>query len=561
MQAVHLITAKISPLDIFNNFENYMRLINRYNKSGIIVLPPLSFSGFNIENLKDNEAFLAANLKTVLYMKNAGIKNLVVFSVVLKIKQKIVNAYFFVKEGKILNVSLDKSDNAILNFDKINIKSIQLFSEKINVSDNLDFEDHDICMHYSNNIKDTSIVIYPLFKKELAGENYSSLQKFSSIKNCAVLFIGNGYFDGSDNCIYSSDKIFIKNGTILDISKTFEKREILTVDLNDSKNAVSLKQDPNIQKKDFFILNDSECQKIFNILTYGVATRLKNTKTQTVVIGVSGGSDSVLSLMILVNAFKLLNLDIKNIRAVTLPGFATSKRTFNNAKILIESLNVTGENYDISNLVYNHLADIENIEENIVYENAQARMRTLILMNLANKYNGMMIGTGDMSEMALGFCTFGGDQMSMYCLCGGIFKTTVLTLLKYLADHADNPDIKNCLLDVLATPISPELKKNVKSEDIVGNYYLNDYFLYKFVTEKKSPKQIFSEAVKIFKLPKKQVLYWLKNFIERFFKNAYKRNCSPDCVQVFETFIYNDGFKICSDASYNAFIKELDDFK
>ncbi|MCL1901611.1 MAG: NAD(+) synthase, partial [Firmicutes bacterium] len=148
---------------------------------------------------------------------------------------------------------------------------------------------------------------------------------------------------------------------------------------------------------------------------------------------------------------------------------------------------------------------------------------------------------------------------SMYCINGGIFKTTVLTLIKYLADKESNTAIKNCLLDVLDTPISPELKKNVKSEDIVGNYFLNDYFLYKFVTEKKSLKQIYLDARKIFRLKKEKILYWLKNFIERFFKNAYKRNCSPDCVQVFETFIYNGGFKICSDASYNAFIKELED--
>jgi len=268
-----------------------------------------------------------------------------------------------------------------------------------------------------------------------------------------------------------------------------------------------------------------------------------------------------LSLLVLVNAFKVLKLDLKNIRAVTLPGFATSKRTFTNANILIDNLNVSSENYDISNLVNIHLKDIGNTEENVVYENAQARMRTLILMNLANKYNGIMIGTGDMSETALGFCTFGGDQMSMYCINGGIFKTTVLTLIKFLADKESNLAVKNCLLDVLDTPISPELKKGVKSEDIVGSYFLNDYFLYKFVTEKKSPKEIYLDAKKIFRLKKEKILFWLKNFIQRFFKSAYKRNCSPDCVQVFDTFIYADGFKLCSDASCNAFIKELEEIE
>ncbi|MCL1901976.1 MAG: NAD(+) synthase, partial [Firmicutes bacterium] len=365
-------------------------------------MPPLSFSGFNIESLKNNEAFLAANLKTVLYMKNAGFKNLVIFSVVLKIKQKIVNAYFFIKEGRILNVSLDKSDNDVINFDKVNVSSIKLFSEKLAVSDTFSFENYNICMHYAKEIKDSSIVIYPLFKKELLEENHYYLQDFSKAKNCTVLCAGNGYFDGSDNCIYSSEKIFIKCGEILDISKTFERREILNADLESKTvNAVQIEQIN--KKKDVFTLNDLECQKIFNILTYGVATRLKNTKIQTAVIGLSGGSDSVLSLLVLVNAFKVLKLDLKNIRAVTLPGFATSHRTFNNAKILIDNLGVFGENYDIANLVNTHLKDIQNTEENVVYENAQARMRTLILMNLANKYNGIMIGTGDMSETALGF--------------------------------------------------------------------------------------------------------------------------------------------------------------
>jgi len=208
----HLITAEIKPLDIFNNLENYSKQINRINTSGIIVLPPLSFCGFNIESIKSNEAFLAANLKTILHIKNAGFKNLIIFSAVLKIKQKIVNAYFFVKEGKILNVSLDKSDNPFINFDKINIGSIKLFSEKIAVCDNFNFEGYDICMHYSKAIPNFGVVIYPLFKKELLEENYGALQEFSKTKNCTVLCIGDGYFDGSDNCIYNSDKIFIKCG-------------------------------------------------------------------------------------------------------------------------------------------------------------------------------------------------------------------------------------------------------------------------------------------------------------------------------------------------------------
>jgi len=558
MLKAHLVTADIKPLDIFNNFENYLKIIKKINDNGIIILPPLSFCGFNIESVKNGETFLNANLKTILDIKSANIKNLVIFSSVIKIKQKILNAWFFIKEGKILNVSIDKKNNGIINFDKLNIKSLELFNETVNISDNFHLENFNICMPYSKNIGEKSVVIYPLFKKELVEQDYYALQRFSVSKICAVLAIGDGYFDSSQNCVYSSDKIYIKNGNIASISTTFEKREILSADLGIDENPLPIKKPAGKKEKDFYVLDGEKAQKAFNILTYGVMARLKNTNTLNAVIGLSGGSDSVLSLMVLVNAFKTLKLDLKNIHAVTMPGFATSRRTFNNAKILIENLSITGENFDITNLVKIHLDDINNVGENIVYENAQARMRTLILMNLANKYNGIMIGTGDMSEMALGFCTFGGDQMSMYCANGGMPKTAVLSLIKFLATNSGNEKIKNCLLDVCATPISAELKKDVKSEDIVGDYSLNDYFLYKFATEKKPVKEIYSDACKTFNLEKSRILYWLKNFITRFFNNAYKRNCMPDCVQVFETFIYGGGFKICSDARPGIFLEELE---
>lgn len=563
----HLLTADIIPLNIAQNFEEYKRLVLKIEDDGIIVLPPLSFTGFNGLSMFGMEFFIEASVNASInfaeFFKDK--KNLIILGSPLLINGKTVNAYFFIKSGKILNISLDKTNNPFYKFDIIkNLKSIVINNEEIKIADCVNTEGKNICLYYSKKILKESLIIYPLLEKQLLNSSekriYSALN-LSYKHNACVAVVGGGFYDSSTSCVISSDKIIANNGNLLKFSGTFDNENIIDfcMDLNEEK--CNPKKIEGNSIKDFFVpKNNSECEEILNILTRGLATRLKNTGIKCITLGVSGGSDSVLSLMIAVKAFRELNLPLTNIITMTLSGFGTTSRTFNNAVNLIKELKVKYINLDIVNSVKLHLQEISHNKEDVVFENAQARERTQILMDIANKYNGMMIGTSDMSEIALGFSTFGGDHLSMYNVNAEIAKTTVLALLKYLSKISDNKIIKTCLEDVAATPVSPELRTEpVKSETVIGSYELNDYFLYKFITKKMSPLKIYEDAViTLTDYTKDEILFWLKNFFKKLFKGQFKRNCAPDSVQVFETSLNYKNFEMVSDAGVTAILEELE---
>ena len=281
---------------------------------------------------------------------------------------------------------------------------------------------------------------------------------------------------------------------------------------------------------------------ILNIQSKGLEKRLVHSNAKTAVIGVSGGLDSALALLVTVRAFKSLGKDLKDIIAVTMPGFGTTKKTKSNSVKLMEALGVTVEEISVGKTVNSHFKDIGHNPEdrNVTYENAQARMRTLVLMDLANDNSGLVIGTGDLSELALGWATYNGDHMSMYGVNAGVPKTLVKHLVAYEADKLGG-ELKKTLTSILNTEISPELLPpdkdgNIaqKTEDLVGPYELHDFFLYYFVRCGFEPDKILYIACKTFEgeYTEETIKKWLKTFIKRFFAQQFKRSCMPDGVKV-----------------------------
>ena len=312
------------------------------------------------------------------------------------------------------------------------------------------------------------------------------------------------------------------------------------------------------------------CQTIFNIQTQGLAKRMKHINSNFLTIGISGGLDSTLALMVCIMAMDMLKLNRKNISAISMPGFGTSNRTKSNAKKLASSLGVTYKNIPIEKSVKQHFLDIDhdpNVSD-VVYENAQARERTQILMDIANKTGGIVIGTGDLSELALGWCTYNADQMSMYGVNAGVPKTLVSYIITWLAEDVYDGEVSNVLKDIADTPISPELlppdeKGEIaqKTEDRIGPYILHDFFLYYAIRCHFSPGKVYFLAKIAFKenYDDKNILKWLKLFYSRFFSQQFKRSCMPDGIKVGSISLSPRGdWRMPSDASVQIWINELE---
>ncbi len=315
---------------------------------------------------------------------------------------------------------------------------------------------------------------------------------------------------------------------------------------------------------------DSRSAEIVDIQATGLAQRLKATRCRTLVVGISGGLDSTLALLVAVRAFDRLGLDRSGIVGVTMPGFGTTGRTRSNALVLMEALGVTSREIPIAKAVEQHFADISHDPElrDITYENSQARERTQILMDLANELGGMVLGTGDLSELALGWATYNGDHMSMYGVNSSIPKTLASHLVRWFAGRADAEEMRRALLDIVDTPISPELLPAdtsgdiaQKTEDLVGPYELHDFFLYYMLRYGFSPKRIFLLARAAFpERPAKEIVHWLRTFCRRFFNQQFKRSCLPDGPKVGSVCLSPRGdWRMPSDASAALWLAECDD--
>lgn len=287
----------------------------------------------------------------------------------------------------------------------------------------------------------------------------------------------------------------------------------------------------------------ASCEEIFNIQVLGLARRLEHIRCKNVVVGISGGLDSTLALLVCVRTFNKLGLDLKGIHGITMPGYGTTDRTHDNAVALMTQLGITQREISIVKAVEQHFADIGHDADihDTTYENSQARYRTMVLMDIANQVGGIVIGTGDLSELALGWATYNGDHMSMYGVNVSIPKTLIRHLVQYVADYQVGKEARQTLMDIIDTPISPELipadengEIKQKTEDLVGPYELHDFFLYHFLRFGFSPEKILFLANRAFELlyDEETIRHWLNIFLRRFFQQQFKRSCLPDGPKV-----------------------------
>lgn len=330
----------------------------------------------------------------------------------------------------------------------------------------------------------------------------------------------------------------------------------------------SIPSHPFVPSEDKII--DERCEEIINIQVAGLARRLDATYTKHLVIGISGGLDSTLALLVATKTFDRLGLDRKGIIGVTMPGFGTTDRTYTNALSLMAALGITIKEISIADAVTQHFKDIDHdiSVHDVTYENSQARERTQILMDIANQTGAMVLGTGDLSELALGWATYNGDHMSMYGVNAGIPKTLVRYLVRWFATHAATESERETLMDIVDTPISPELipadeHGNIKqkTEDLVGPYELHDFFLYYTLRYGFTPRRIFMMACKAYEgvYNRDTIKHWITTFFRRFFNQQFKRSCMPDGPKVGSVCLSPRGdWRMPSDASSKLWLKECE---
>ena len=404
-----------------------------------------------------------------------------------------------------------------------------------------------------------------------------------------------GEGESTTDVVYSGHHLICENGTVLAEAKRFvndviyadmdvkrleaERRKMTTFFEEESEEyrsvpfvlPVEVNQITRKFPKNPFVPSSREerekrCDEILSIQSMGLKKRLEHTNCKHAVVGISGGLDSTLAVLVTVRAFDMLNIPRENIICVTMPCFGTTDRTYQNAVSLIRELGASLKEVNIEKAVRQHFKDIEHEEDvhDVTYENSQARERTQILMDIANKYNGMVIGTGDMSELALGWATYNGDHMSMYAVNCSVPKTLVRYLVLYYAETVENKELSDVLMDVLDTPVSPELLPPVdgvisqKTEDLVGPYELHDFFLYYMLRFGFPKAKLYRMAKLTFAgdYDDETIQKWLDKFYWRFFSQQFKRSCLPDGPKVGSVAVSPRGdLRMPSDASVNIWQK------
>lgn len=414
---------------------------------------------------------------------------------------------------------------------------------------------------------------------------------------CGYVYAGASVYESTTDLVFSGATVIAENGAVIAEGKRFQRENVLTIADIDVEKLNTLRQknmsfessDDSYYNDEPFINNENNdlkyrfvdphpfvpsdksqvrerCEEIFAIQSAGLAKRLEHVGSSGAVVGISGGLDSTLALLVCCEAMKLLGRPNSDILGITMPGFGTTDRTYNNAVDLMKSLGVTIKEISIKDACIQHMKDIEHDPDikDITYENTQARERTQILFDMANKHGKLLVGTGDLSELAMGWCTYNGDHMSMYGVNASVPKTLVRYLVEYVADISDE---KTALIlrDVLDTPVSPELlppdengKIAQKTEENIGPYELHDFFLYNFVRCGFTKEKLQKLAEKAFdgKYGSEEISKWLTVFIKRFFISQFKRSCIPDSPKVGSVSLSPRGdWRMPSDASFEEFLK------
>lgn len=598
--------AFVNKLHLGNPKENAKEIIKGITEGikkevAILLTPELSLTGYTCGDMFLQDKLLKESLSALEEVKTATKDKdiTVLVGIPLEIDNELYNCATVLENGKILGV-IPKT--FIPNYNEFyearwfssskNLKrnKINLLGEEVPVSTNLLFRENEICFAVeicedlwtvnppsnSHSQAGANIIFNLSSSNEGIGKheyrkNLVSMQSAKTIS--AYIYASSGPGESSSDILFGGASMIYENGSLLAENKRFTfENNLITADIDIKKlqndrlknksymaNAkleeyltvpVFLKDSKKLERvyKEYpfvpsnILERKKRSEEILDIASTALARRLMTLNYPKCVIGMSGGLDSTLAFLIIIRALKKLNRDATDILGITMPGFGTTSRTYDNACNLVKEYGGVLKEISIKEACLVHLKDI-GLDENdrsVAYENAQARERTQILMDVANKENGIVIGTGDLSELALGWCTYNGDHMSMYAVNSSIPKTLVRYLVEYVKEEETGKK-KEILEDILNTPISPELlppdklgNMLQKTESTIGPYVLHDFFLYHFLRYGAEPKKLLYIAINTFKdtFTKEEIKKWLKVFLNRFFTQQFKRNCIPDGVKV-----------------------------
>jgi NAD+ synthase (glutamine-hydrolysing) len=623
-------TPKIKVADPVYNTEEILKIIDETEKKGasILVFSELTISGYTCGDLFLQQPLLTECKNQLLRIVKATKKKdmLVVVGCPIIVNQKLYNCAVVINQGEILGIVPKTHLPNYSEFYELRHftsgegldEMVMIGEEYITVCANQVFTCENIpeLVIACEICEDLWVPLPPSTYHAMAGatvicnpsasvetttkESYrrSLVSNQSARLLAAYIYADAGEGESTQDVVYSGHHLICENGSVLAEAKRFTN-EIIYADIDVQKLAAerrkmtsfpggkvgdyieqtfSLKIKENKITRTFpkapFVPDnqderDKRCDEILSLQSMGLKKRLEHTNCKHAVVGISGGLDSTLAVLVTARAFDLLDIPRENLICVTMPCFGTTDRTYQNAVSLIKELGATLKEVRIEKAVRQHFADIGHDENNhdVTYENSQARERTQILMDMANQYNGMVIGTGDMSELALGWATYNGDHMSMYAVNCSVPKTLVCYLVLYYAETTENKKLSEVLMDVLDTPVSPELLPPVdgvisqKTEDLVGPYELHDFFLYYMLRVTYEPLKIYRVAKLAFAgvYDDATILKWLKTFYWRFFAQQFKRSCLPDGPKVGSVAVSPRGdLRMPSDACVKLWREELD---
>ena len=614
--------------NVKNNSENICNLINEayHNDARVLVLPELCLTGYTCEDLFNQDRLLneaKQQLQTIITATNN--KDLItIVGLPYQHLNSLYNVAAVIHQGALLALvpkthipnyqefyearrfEQAPKENTLTNFNgqKIPFGTHYVFASTTNSDFKFGVEIcEDLWLPDAPSTKlalnGANLILNPSASNEITTKSdYRRLLVSSQSARlvCGYVYCNAGNGESTTDVVFSGHHIISENGTMIKESRGFdseliygdldlkklssERRKMTTfksyhnyeiiyfdstnIDLN-----TTYYYDPHPFVPSNRDLRAKRCKEVFDIQTRGLMQRLKATGIKKVVIGISGGLDSTLALLVCTMAFKKLNYDTKDIIAITMPCFGTTSRTKNNALGLMEELAVTSIEVDITESVRIQFRDIEQDENihDVTYENVQARTRTEILMNKANQVGGLVIGTGDLSEVALGWSTYNGDHMSMYAVNVSVPKTLVRYLVDYVASLYHGEKLETILKDILDTPVSPELLPQEndqivqKTEDVVGPYELHDFFIYHMVRFGDEPRKLYRKTKLAFKdkYDKETIKKWLTKFYWRFFSQQFKRSCIPDGPKVGSVSLSPRGdWRMPSDANVSNWIDEIE---
>ncbi len=621
-------TIKIA--DCHHNADKIIELILKATKEEVEVVcfPELVLTGYTCNDLFF-QSLLLDSVEKELFRIMKETKNSKIVSIIgtpLRINNKLYNVAVVCQEGKIIGIvpksnlqenRIRKESIWFSSGKEINNESVWLQNEEISFSHKQLFGNSGFhfAVEIGNKIgqqdsimselalEGANILFNPSAINDLAG-NYNFNKNRIAVhaaENCIgvvsssvgfgesttdLVFGGSGIIYEMNEIIAEGERFSIENQLVIseiDVEKIHQERLLhseFKSHINQESIVYTATKDSNLSIKrlvrpitahPFHTASNinERCEELFSIQVNGLATRLHHTGIKRSVIGISGGLDSTLALLVAVKTYDKLQISRKEIYGITMPGFGTTGRTYQNALQMMKSLGISTLEIPIKEACLQHFKDINHNPEvtDTTFENAQARERTQILMDYSNKINGLVIGTGDLSEIALGWATYNGDHISMYSVNANIPKTLVRTMVEYVAKNQMDDTVQKTLMDVIATPVSPELlpcgeagEIKQKTEDVVGPYELHDFFLYYTIRYGFSPRKIFFMAQQALDYNDETLLKWMRNFFRRFFTQQFKRSCMPDGPKVGSVGLSPRGdWSMPSDATAAIWLQEIDD--